>query len=203
MEAICSSKMFVHFRRTTRCYILKDRTLHNNRCDNLKSHVRPLAPPFCRHCLSFCPSAWSNFHEIWYFGVLLNSVLKFRFWFSSENNNGPIIWIHTWESARISSKIHQNSKCWEQNLHRIPKHAIYIHCDFTASLMVFVMFKQKETECTRIVTPCVHFQTCYYWVQFLNLRQEITTEWRQLRTWSFTVCIGSTHALFLRILNRN
>jgi hypothetical protein len=38
MEATCSSEMSVAFQRTTRRYIPEDRTLHNHRCENLKSY---------------------------------------------------------------------------------------------------------------------------------------------------------------------
>jgi uncharacterized membrane protein len=39
MEAICSSEKSIDFQRTTRRYIPEDRTLHNHRCENLKSYV--------------------------------------------------------------------------------------------------------------------------------------------------------------------
>jgi hypothetical protein len=39
MEAICSSETSVHFQRTTRRYIPEDGTLHNHRCENLKSYI--------------------------------------------------------------------------------------------------------------------------------------------------------------------
>jgi hypothetical protein len=38
MEAICSSETSVDAQRTTRCYIPEDGTLHNHRCENLKSY---------------------------------------------------------------------------------------------------------------------------------------------------------------------
>jgi hypothetical protein len=37
MEATCSSETSVNFQRTTRRYISEDSTLHNHRCENLKS----------------------------------------------------------------------------------------------------------------------------------------------------------------------
>jgi hypothetical protein len=37
MKAICSSEELVDLHRTTRRYIPEDRTLHNHRCENLKS----------------------------------------------------------------------------------------------------------------------------------------------------------------------
>jgi hypothetical protein len=37
MEATCSSEMSVDFYRTTRIYVPEDTTLHNHRCENLKS----------------------------------------------------------------------------------------------------------------------------------------------------------------------
>jgi hypothetical protein len=37
MEATCSSETSVDFQQNTQCYILEDRTLHNHRCETLKS----------------------------------------------------------------------------------------------------------------------------------------------------------------------
>jgi hypothetical protein len=39
MEAICSSETSVGFQRNTRRYIPEDGTLHNHRCENLKSYT--------------------------------------------------------------------------------------------------------------------------------------------------------------------
>jgi hypothetical protein len=39
MEAICSSETSVDTQRTTRRYIPEDDTLHNHRCENLKSYM--------------------------------------------------------------------------------------------------------------------------------------------------------------------
>jgi hypothetical protein len=39
MEAICFSETFVDTQRTTRRYVLEDGTLHNHRCENLKSYT--------------------------------------------------------------------------------------------------------------------------------------------------------------------
>jgi hypothetical protein len=39
MEVICSSETSVDTQRTTRCYIPEDATLHNHRCENLKSYT--------------------------------------------------------------------------------------------------------------------------------------------------------------------
>jgi hypothetical protein len=41
MEAIFSSETSVDFQRTTRRYIPEGSTLHNHRCENLKSHKDP------------------------------------------------------------------------------------------------------------------------------------------------------------------
>jgi hypothetical protein len=38
MEAICSSETSVGTQRTTQRYIPEDGTLHNHRCENLKSY---------------------------------------------------------------------------------------------------------------------------------------------------------------------
>jgi hypothetical protein len=38
MEATCSSETSVDFQRTTRRYIAKNRSSHNYRCENIKSH---------------------------------------------------------------------------------------------------------------------------------------------------------------------
>jgi hypothetical protein len=40
MEAIYSSETPVDTQRTTWCYIPEDGTLHNRRCENLKSYIR-------------------------------------------------------------------------------------------------------------------------------------------------------------------
>jgi hypothetical protein len=39
IEAICSSETSVDFQQTTRRYIPEDSTLHNHRCENLKSYI--------------------------------------------------------------------------------------------------------------------------------------------------------------------
>jgi hypothetical protein len=39
MEATCSYGTWVDFQRTTQRYIPEDRTLHNDRCENLKSYT--------------------------------------------------------------------------------------------------------------------------------------------------------------------
>jgi hypothetical protein len=39
MEAMCSSETSGGFQRTARCYITQARTLHNLRCENLKSYI--------------------------------------------------------------------------------------------------------------------------------------------------------------------
>jgi hypothetical protein len=39
MEAICSFESSVDFQRTTLRYIPEDSTLHNHRCDKLKSYI--------------------------------------------------------------------------------------------------------------------------------------------------------------------
>jgi hypothetical protein len=45
MEAICSTETSIDIRRTTRRYIPEDSTLHNHRCENLKSWL--CLPPAC------------------------------------------------------------------------------------------------------------------------------------------------------------
>jgi hypothetical protein len=39
MEATCSSETSVDYQRTTRHYNPEDRSLHNHRCENLKSKI--------------------------------------------------------------------------------------------------------------------------------------------------------------------
>jgi hypothetical protein len=39
MEAVCSSETSVDFQDNTRRYIPEDSTLHNHRCENLKSYI--------------------------------------------------------------------------------------------------------------------------------------------------------------------
>jgi hypothetical protein len=41
MEATCSSKLFADLQRTTKHYMLEDRTVHNRRCENLRSCIYP------------------------------------------------------------------------------------------------------------------------------------------------------------------
>jgi hypothetical protein len=40
MEAICSSETSVDTQRTTRRHIPEDNTLHNHRCENVKSYMK-------------------------------------------------------------------------------------------------------------------------------------------------------------------
>jgi hypothetical protein len=55
MEAICSSETSVASQQTTRRHIPEDYTLHNHRCENLKSYksiadsFRHSFPPFVFH----------------------------------------------------------------------------------------------------------------------------------------------------------
>jgi hypothetical protein len=57
MEAICSSETLVDFKRITLRYIPVDSTLHNHRCENLKSYDYSIplrskySPPRCVHFL--------------------------------------------------------------------------------------------------------------------------------------------------------
>jgi hypothetical protein len=39
MEAICSSETLVATQQTIQCYRPEDDTLHNHRCENLKSYI--------------------------------------------------------------------------------------------------------------------------------------------------------------------
>jgi hypothetical protein len=45
MEVTCSTETSVDFQWTTHCYIPGDRTLHDNDCENLKSHIPHFASP--------------------------------------------------------------------------------------------------------------------------------------------------------------
>jgi hypothetical protein len=49
MEATCSSEMSLDFQRTTQRFIPEDKTLHNHRCENLKSYniKKPLSKYGC------------------------------------------------------------------------------------------------------------------------------------------------------------
>jgi hypothetical protein len=56
MEAICSSETSIEARRTTRHPIPEDDTLHNHRCENLKSYctmVTCVPPALTLKCLHF------------------------------------------------------------------------------------------------------------------------------------------------------
>jgi hypothetical protein len=60
METICSSETSVDFQRVTRRYIPEDKTLHNHRCENLKSYFHLsvlLHPPFYFSVLLSCHPA--------------------------------------------------------------------------------------------------------------------------------------------------
>jgi hypothetical protein len=58
----CSSETSVDFQRTTQRYTPEDRTLHNHRCENLKSYMKRL----CSHTFEFVSNkstwfiVWSN-----------------------------------------------------------------------------------------------------------------------------------------------
>jgi hypothetical protein len=38
METTCSPETSIDFQRSTQCYILEDRIIHNYSCENLKSY---------------------------------------------------------------------------------------------------------------------------------------------------------------------
>jgi hypothetical protein len=44
MKAICFSEIYDEFRRETRGYIREDRTIHNDRCENLRSNKLSRVP---------------------------------------------------------------------------------------------------------------------------------------------------------------
>jgi hypothetical protein len=46
METTSSSETSVYYQRTTRRYIPEDRTLHNLRCENLKSYIKKVVTTF-------------------------------------------------------------------------------------------------------------------------------------------------------------
>jgi hypothetical protein len=80
MEAICSSETSVEFQQTTRRCIPVDRTVHNNRCENLKSYT---LTEVCRYFLSASPSSSfvdSNFLE----DCPLKSVGKLKYWYINQ-----------------------------------------------------------------------------------------------------------------------
>jgi hypothetical protein len=59
MEAICSSETSVETQRTTRRHIPEDYTLHNHRCENLKSYI------YCLFCFLFFNYAFSTDRGGW------------------------------------------------------------------------------------------------------------------------------------------
>jgi hypothetical protein len=63
MEATCSSETSVTFQRNTRRCITEDKTLHNHRCENLKSYI--IAVMFTHHL-------------DWIYRVILNYCRGFR-----------------------------------------------------------------------------------------------------------------------------
>jgi hypothetical protein len=56
MEATCSSETSVDFQRTTQRYNPEDKTLHNHRCENLKSYA--VWKKFADVSEEWTPSAW-------------------------------------------------------------------------------------------------------------------------------------------------
>jgi hypothetical protein len=58
MEVICASKTLGGFQRTTPRYIPEDRTLHNHRCENLKSYLME------RGCMLICIFGARNMKSI-------------------------------------------------------------------------------------------------------------------------------------------
>jgi hypothetical protein len=61
MAAICSSETSVDFQRTTQRSIPEDSTLHNNRCETLKSYIYTLIQNHTRVWLHFhCNSVTNN-----------------------------------------------------------------------------------------------------------------------------------------------
>jgi hypothetical protein len=70
-------------------------------------------------------SGWTDFHEIWYWEVLLKSVDTFQFWLKSDNNNVHFTWRPTCVSKRRGiSKLHwlpwsrSEVKLWQTSQNR-------------------------------------------------------------------------------------
>jgi hypothetical protein len=61
MEAICSSETSVHIQRTTRRYIPEDSTLHNHRCEHLKSYIIYINLGMIRALLK--PLSWQQYES--------------------------------------------------------------------------------------------------------------------------------------------
>jgi hypothetical protein len=82
MEAICSSETSVDTQRTTRRYIPEVDTLHNHRCENLKSYERqkvcnrPLPlPSSCFH-FAVLSHGFIQLFTIYAFDIALLNILK-------------------------------------------------------------------------------------------------------------------------------
>jgi hypothetical protein len=67
MEAICSSETSIAFQRTTRRHIPEDDSLHDHRCENLKSDMFyfPLLPPSCESL------PITSYRDEWFSGYIL------------------------------------------------------------------------------------------------------------------------------------
>jgi hypothetical protein len=64
MEAICSFEMSINTQQNTRRHIPEDDTLHNHRCENLKSYTEILGSNPIRGvhaCLRLCCPEWAEF----------------------------------------------------------------------------------------------------------------------------------------------
>jgi hypothetical protein len=91
IKAMCSSETSVDTQRTTRRYIPEDGTLHNHRCDNLKSYI-------IKSCLQSACNCQYNCHEASLLGVfhsqkmlIFTSVEIWRCW-RRENGKGGEQW---------------------------------------------------------------------------------------------------------------
>jgi hypothetical protein len=104
MEAICSFETSVEFQRTTRRYIPDDSTLHNHRCETLKSYtsnlkldhhqlfLRPSRYIACCHAVARRRAVWDT-----------DSVLKS----ATNKNNLTHRKLHKWTSSWIINALHK------------------------------------------------------------------------------------------------
>jgi hypothetical protein len=76
MEAICSSEMSVDTQRTTRRYMPEDETLHNHRCENLKSYIYESWFQYFGKLVLYRKAAEQNINKMYKYMLRF---LKFRF----------------------------------------------------------------------------------------------------------------------------
>jgi hypothetical protein len=158
-------------------------------------HVRSILCTRHTPASDVCPSAhmcqldycWMDFHEILYWGVSLKFVDKFQFWLKSDDNNGHFTWTPTCVSVRGSDleiswgnpQSDASLTQWSLTLansdisilrgQRPCSYGTNTHPWALTPLIRVNSRTEKQSECDRIVTLCVHFLTCFFLISYFLL----------------------------------